>query len=113
MQEENSQQKQEDSRKRSLADTYEEFAHGNGGDEAMYDTKHGKAWTPEEDHKILQLVEIHGSRKSAWPVVAEQLPGRTSSTCRIRWWRYILPSLESHGKMRIVFEINYTILINV
>ena len=96
MHEENSPQKPEDSRKRDLPDSYEGFVHGNGADEAMFDTKHGKAWTPEEDHKILQLVEIHGSRKSAWPVVAEQLPGRTSNTCRIRWWRYILPLNQSN-----------------
>lgn len=62
-------------------------------------SKHGKAWTAEEDHRLLELVKTHGSRKSAWPIVAQNLPGRTLKTCRIRWWRFILPSLEAHGRL--------------
>jgi len=72
---------------------------GNG-DFHEGEVKHGKAWTPEEDHKVLEYVEIHGSRKSAWDRIAEHVPGRTAKTCRIRWWRFILPSLETHGVLQ-------------
>ena len=48
--------------------------HGNV-DVTASDSKHGKPWTSEEDHKMLELVELHGSRKSGWPIIAAQIPG--------------------------------------
>lgn len=72
---------------------------GNADMYLQTDSKHGKAWSPEEDHKLLELVNIHGSRKSAWPIIANAIGGRTAKTCRIRWWRFILPSLETHGHL--------------
>ena len=40
-------------------------------------SKHGKSWTLEEDHRLLELVKTHGSRKSAWPIVAHNYQDHT------------------------------------
>jgi hypothetical protein len=39
-------------------------------------------WTPEENAKLTEAVRRHGN---SWVEVAELVPGRTSSQCRLRW----------------------------
>ena len=41
-----------------------------------------RAWTPEEDGKLLQLVKDHGAQ--SWTVIADKLPGRVGKQCRER-----------------------------
>lgn len=40
-------------------------------------------WTKEEDERLKQLVEEHGAKN--WGKIAEELPGRTGKSCRLRW----------------------------
>lgn len=42
-----------------------------------------RAWTPEEDGKLLQLVKDHGAQ--SWTVIADKLPGRVGKQCRERY----------------------------
>jgi len=42
-----------------------------------------KAWTVEEDEKLRDLVDTHGT--SHWSLIAAQLPGRNGKQCRERW----------------------------
>jgi len=51
-----------------------------------------KAWTPEEDHVIL---EMHAQEGPKWSQIVQALPGRTISSVRNRWQR-----LEKGRKLR-------------
>lgn len=51
-----------------------------------------KAWTPEEDHVIL---EMHAQDGPKWSQIVQALPGRTISSVRNRWQR-----LEKGRKLR-------------
>ena len=42
-----------------------------------------RAWTPEEDASLLQLVQDLGPR--SWSVISKQLPGRVGKQCRERY----------------------------
>jgi len=39
-------------------------------------------WTPEEDAKVVDLVNTHGAKK--WSLIANCLPGRIGKQCRER-----------------------------
>lgn len=50
--------------------------------------KKKKPWSSDEDQKVTEL------RKQGmkWNMIAEQLPGRSSLSCRLRFQNYIEPS---------------------
>lgn len=50
-----------------------------------------RAFTPEEDIKISQLVSIHGPGK--WDFIASFLPGRNAKQCRERWRAFLSPGM--------------------
>jgi hypothetical protein len=49
-------------------------------------------WTPEEDAKLLQLVQTHGAKK--WTFLASHLPGRVSKQLRERWHNQLNPAVS-------------------
>eukprot|EP01111_Echinosteliopsis_oligospora_P013713 TRINITY_DN4992_c2_g1_i1.p1 TRINITY_DN4992_c2_g1~~TRINITY_DN4992_c2_g1_i1.p1 ORF type:complete len:494 (-),score=115.30 TRINITY_DN4992_c2_g1_i1:8-1489(-) len=44
-------------------------------------------WTKEEDQKLVDLVNQHGSKN--WSSIASQIPGRIGKQCRERWHNYL------------------------
>ncbi|KAG2156524.1 uncharacterized protein EDB93DRAFT_1079460 [Suillus bovinus] len=49
------------------------------------------AWTPEEDHLLLELYEVHSTK---WSVIARHIPGRTDDACSKRYREALDPSLR-------------------
>jgi Myb-like DNA-binding domain len=49
-------------------------------------------WTPEEDAKVVKLVELHGNKK--WSFIARQLKGRLGKQCRERWYNHLNPDIN-------------------
>ena len=49
-------------------------------------------WTPEEDAKVIRLVQIHGNKK--WSFIARQLKGRLGKQCRERWYNHLNPDIN-------------------
>ncbi|CAD6268252.1 unnamed protein product [Miscanthus lutarioriparius] len=49
-------------------------------------------WTPEEDRKLVKLVEQFGLRK--WSYIAQLLPGRVGKQCRERWHNHLRPNIK-------------------
>ncbi|CAO1939978.1 unnamed protein product [Urochloa humidicola] len=49
-------------------------------------------WTPEEDRKLVKLVEQFGLRK--WSFIAQMLPGRVGKQCRERWHNHLRPNIK-------------------
>jgi len=46
--------------------------------------EHMRAWEPEEDRLIIEMLSLHGPR---WGKIVKELPGRTISSVRNRWQR--------------------------
>lgn len=49
------------------------------------------AWTPEEDHLLLELYNVHSTK---WAVIARHIPGRTDDACSKRYREALNPSLR-------------------
>ncbi|OAX44913.1 hypothetical protein K503DRAFT_678072 [Rhizopogon vinicolor AM-OR11-026] len=49
------------------------------------------AWTPEEDHLLLELYQVHSTK---WSVIARHIPGRTDDACSKRYREALDPSLR-------------------
>ncbi|KAJ4953025.1 hypothetical protein NE237_029857 [Protea cynaroides] len=50
-------------------------------------------WTAEEDRRLAQVVEIHGSKK--WESVASKAGlNRCGKSCRLRWMNYLRPNIK-------------------
>ncbi|KAG1757264.1 hypothetical protein EDB19DRAFT_1622844 [Suillus lakei] len=49
------------------------------------------AWTPEEDHLLLELYKVHSTK---WSVIARHIPGRTDDACSKRYREALDPSLR-------------------
>lgn len=49
------------------------------------------AWTPEEDHLLLELYEVYSTK---WSVIARHIPGRTDDACSKRYREALDPSLR-------------------
>ncbi|KAL4423372.1 hypothetical protein ABPG77_004303 [Micractinium sp. CCAP 211/92] len=50
-------------------------------------------WTPEEDVKLVQLVQTYGPQN--WSLIAKSLgSGRNGKSCRLRWFNQLDPSLK-------------------
>eukprot|EP00962_Isochrysis_galbana_P024108 scaffold7374_cov112-Isochrysis_galbana.AAC.2 len=54
-----------------------------------------QAWTPEEDAKLLAMVEHHGP--SSWSQIALHLPGRVGKQCRERWHNHLSPEVKKEN----------------
>eukprot|EP00294_Goniomonas_avonlea_P002906 CAMPEP_0114557526 /NCGR_PEP_ID=MMETSP0114-20121206/9877_1 /TAXON_ID=31324 /ORGANISM="Goniomonas sp, Strain m" /LENGTH=499 /DNA_ID=CAMNT_0001742819 /DNA_START=44 /DNA_END=1543 /DNA_ORIENTATION=+ len=50
-----------------------------------------RAWTPDEQEKLKELVDKFGKR---WSLVAKKLPNRTLDQCREHWRTHLDPRLE-------------------
>jgi hypothetical protein len=49
------------------------------------------SWTPDEDKKLLQLIDCYGKK---WSKIAEHLPRRIGKRCRERYMNHLDPSLK-------------------
>uniref|UniRef100_A0A452ZS37 Transcription factor MYB98 n=1 Tax=Aegilops tauschii subsp. strangulata TaxID=200361 RepID=A0A452ZS37_AEGTS len=49
-------------------------------------------WTPEEDRKLVKLVEQFGLGK--WSQMAQMLPARVGKQCRERWHNHLRPNIK-------------------
>lgn len=54
-----------------------------------------REWTKEEDDKLVQLVEQHGTQ---WRTISSRMQGRTGLTCRNRWRKIVSPSVPKSAK---------------
>lgn len=52
------------------------------------------AWTPEEDARLVRLVEEKGYK---WAEIAKELPGRIGKRCRERYMNHLNPELRKVG----------------
>jgi hypothetical protein len=65
----------------------------NGLDSSMDGTtKRTCKWTPEEDVKLKDSVEMHGGKD--WAAITALIPGRTRSQCRNRWKDGLDPKID-------------------
>merc|ERR1719197_2359126 len=51
-----------------------------------------RAWMPEEDTRLLELVEEYGPRR--WSMIASHLENRVGKQCRERWHNHLCPSVN-------------------
>lgn len=49
-------------------------------------------WTPEEDDKVVSLVQRYGQKK--WSFIAGELKGRLGKQCRERWYNHLNPDIN-------------------
>jgi len=49
-------------------------------------------WTPEEDAKVVSLVQKYGQKK--WSLIAKELKGRLGKQCRERWYNHLNPDIN-------------------
>eukprot|EP00878_Enallax_costatus_P030267 GHUV01032941.1.p1 GENE.GHUV01032941.1~~GHUV01032941.1.p1 ORF type:complete len:118 (+),score=38.02 GHUV01032941.1:491-844(+) len=64
-------------------------------------------WTPEEDAKLIELVERYGPQN--WTYVAQGLGnGRNGKSCRLRWCNQLNPAIKkdpfTEEEKRIIIE---------
>ncbi|KAF7828441.1 transcription factor MYB114-like [Senna tora] len=51
------------------------------------------AWTPDEDRKLCQCIEIHGAKR--WKTIAVKSGlNRCGKSCRLRWLNYLRPNIK-------------------
>ena len=66
-------------------------------------------WTPEEDAKVVQLVNEYGPKK--WSLIAANLPGRIGKQCRERWHNHLNPHIRkdpwSEQEDRTILEADF------
>jgi len=68
-------------------------------------------WTPEEDAKVVDLVNTHGAKK--WSLIANCLPGRIGKQCRERWHNHLNPHIRKESwcevEDRVILESHQTL----
>ena len=68
-------------------------------------TLQARYYSREEDELLKRLIDLHGSSgSSSWDKIAQQLPGRTANSCRMRWkqaLRHQLPSTSVDHQMSV------------
>ncbi|KAH1118451.1 hypothetical protein AAZX31_17G139000 [Glycine max] len=65
----------------------------NGGTITSKRAMNRGAWTPEEDRKLAQCIEIHGAKR--WKTVAIKSGlNRCGKSCRLRWLNYLRPNIK-------------------
>ncbi|KAK4274542.1 hypothetical protein QN277_017745 [Acacia crassicarpa] len=51
------------------------------------------AWTPEEDKKLVQVIELHGPKR--WKIISAKAGlNRCGKSCRLRWLNYLRPNIK-------------------
>ncbi|KAI9118442.1 hypothetical protein K1719_010774 [Acacia pycnantha] len=51
------------------------------------------AWTPEEDKKLVQVIELHGPKR--WKFISAKAGlNRCGKSCRLRWLNYLRPNIK-------------------
>lgn len=79
----------------------EEITSDNGAESCLLDGNDlsalpkNRAWRPSEDRKLQELVAKHGA--SNWSKLAEQIPGRSGKSCRLRWYNQLSPEVKQVG----------------
>ncbi|XP_038903636.1 transcription factor MYB54-like [Benincasa hispida] len=71
--------------------------HGGGGPKNNGGRRHMKLcarghWRPAEDTKLKELVAQYGPQN--WNLIAENLPGRSGKSCRLRWFNQLDPKIN-------------------
>ncbi|XP_027335493.1 transcription factor MYB114-like [Abrus precatorius] len=62
-------------------------------DGASKRTMNRGTWTPEEDRKLSQCIQIHGAKR--WKTVAVKSGlNRCGKSCRLRWLNYLRPNIK-------------------
>ncbi|XP_047306747.1 transcription factor MYB73-like [Impatiens glandulifera] len=51
-------------------------------------------WSIDEDSLLAEVVQTHGAKN--WSFICRSIPGRTASSCRLRWCNHLSPELN-HG----------------
>ena len=86
-----------------LADDVSSFGHCPGGGAGAMK----RAWQPEEDERLMQLVTECGA--CHWSVIASYLPGRVGKQCRERWHNHLSPEVRkeewSAEEDRMIMEL--------
>lgn len=54
-----------------------------------------RAWTAEEDNRLIQLVRQHGAHK--WSFIATLIKDRVGKQCRERWHNHLNPRIKKEG----------------
>eukprot|EP00775_Hariotina_reticulata_P013770 gene13770-13891_t len=49
-------------------------------------------WTPEEDQRLVELVEKYGPQN--WTLISQGLQGRNGKSCRLRWCNQLNPGVK-------------------
>jgi hypothetical protein len=63
-------------------------------------------WTPEEDAKLTEVVTELGCK--SWVLVAELVPRRTNTQCRLRWFNRSGPDMINRGKWSLEEDAKLT-----
>ncbi|KAJ4712710.1 MYB transcription factor [Melia azedarach] len=51
------------------------------------------AWTPEEDRRLAECIEVHGAKR--WNTIAIKSGlNRCGKSCRLRWLNYLRPNIK-------------------
>ncbi|XP_058111050.1 transcription factor MYB73-like [Magnolia sinica] len=50
------------------------------------------SWSPDEDSKLIKLIEQHGPRN--WSLISSGIPGRSGKSCRLRWCNQLSPTVQ-------------------
>lgn len=53
-----------------------------------------RPWTPEEDKRLLELVQKFSTK---WRLISKEMEGRTGLTCRNRWRKLVSPVVKERG----------------
>ncbi|XP_047342738.1 transcription factor MYB114-like [Impatiens glandulifera] len=55
--------------------------------------KRKDSWTSQEDHKLAEIISIHGPRK--WKTISIMAGlNRCDKNCRLRWMNYLRPNIK-------------------
>lgn len=60
-----------------------------------------REWKPEEDDKLLDLVNVYGTQ---WRNISKQMEGRTGLTCRNRWRKLVSTSAKRKSDAEMIDE---------
>jgi len=67
-------------------------ASGDAANEASKTVNAKRAWTEEEDEKLLEAVTKYGPQR--WSLISTHLVGRVGKQCRERWFNHLCPEVS-------------------